>query len=625
MSTPETHASDTPVGNTVPQEGLEMQIDVPEQASAPLEPADAQPEPRSPNGPETGSEHAENDTENVPETAKNLPEAVPGQEQEPQAKDEPAPVDLEKARAEFQENARNYLIEQSRHVVIPSFAQWFDLNSVHDIERKLFPDFFPAAKPQGDLAPVSVYKTEETYRNMRDFIVNTYRINPVEYLTVTAVRRNLAGDVALIIRVHRFLEKWGLINYQIDPRTKPSLVGPQYTGHFQITLDTPKGLTPFVPQEVEVSAASSAHAPSSNGEATLTGTAATSATADESAANVAVKAEPGPETIPLNIDVTRNVFDDSKTAKTPATVTYVCNETANDISDVRYHNLKSKALAGGSLGPLVISKECYEQGLFPLNFSAADFVKLEASKLSDWTRQELLLLLEGIEMYGSIDNNAQSLFVNSNAQWDKISEHVALKSREECLVKFLHLPIEDRYLQKLVRGEEKDVLEDGFSKDTVIQEVVAKLVESLQGQQLLAENAQKNLQQLLLDQTNLVNQVIELTVAKFEAKTKHIERLERELAQKESFLSAQRKQVLVERWMNFEKISKFRETNTNPELAPLLDDLLVPVSISEINNMMSKTGLDASEQNTVQESVEAQEDAAPVSLAAPKAYQFWSA
>ncbi|OBA20379.1 SWIRM-domain-containing protein [Metschnikowia bicuspidata var. bicuspidata NRRL YB-4993] len=537
------------------------------------------------------------------ETASDLPS-------EP-AKDEPEHVDLEKARAEFQEKARTYLIEQSRHVVVPSFAQWFDMNEIHAIERKLFPDFFPETAAPADEVPVpaSVYKTAETYRNMRDFIINTYRINPVEYLTVTAVRRNLAGDVASVIRVHRFLEKWGLINYQIDPRTKPSLVGPQYTGHFQITLDTPKGLTPFVPEEVAVKTAPEA------------------AVLAPAAAAPAPKSEPeDTATIPLNIDITRNIFDEASAAKTPASVTYLCNETANDVSDVRYHNLKSKALVGGSIGPLVISKECYEQGLFPLNFSSSDFVKLEgAAKQCEWSRQELLLLLEGIEMFGSIENNPQSLFVNSNGQWDKISEHVASKTREECLVKFLHLPIEDRYLQKLVRGEEKDGLDEGFDKDTIIQQVVAKLIESPKGQEAVAANGQKNLQESILDQTNLVNQVIGLTLEKFEAKMKHIDQLEKDLAQTETLLNSQRKQVLVERWLNFEKLSQFKQKNTNPELVPLLDDLLTPVSMSEINANLNKTHTDVGETTVLQTSEESKEETLPVSLTAPKAYQFWSA
>ncbi|EFP74695.1 uncharacterized protein PGTG_00651 [Puccinia graminis f. sp. tritici CRL 75-36-700-3] len=44
-----------------------------------------------------------------------------------------------------------------------------------------------------------------------------YCLNPSEkYLTVTACRQNLAGDVCAIMRVHAFLEQWGIINYQVD-------------------------------------------------------------------------------------------------------------------------------------------------------------------------------------------------------------------------------------------------------------------------------------------------------------------------------------------------------------------------------------------------------------------------
>lgn len=46
-------------------------------------------------------------------------------------------------------------------------------------------------------------------------MIDTYRLNPTEYLTSTACRRNLAGDVCAIMRVHAFLEQWGLLNYQV--------------------------------------------------------------------------------------------------------------------------------------------------------------------------------------------------------------------------------------------------------------------------------------------------------------------------------------------------------------------------------------------------------------------------
>ena len=40
-------------------------------------------------------------------------------------------------------------------------------------------------------------------------------LNPTEYLTWTACRRNLAGDVCAVMRVHAFLEQMGLLNYQV--------------------------------------------------------------------------------------------------------------------------------------------------------------------------------------------------------------------------------------------------------------------------------------------------------------------------------------------------------------------------------------------------------------------------
>jgi SWI/SNF related-matrix-associated actin-dependent regulator of chromatin subfamily C len=44
------------------------------------------------------------------------------------------------------------------------------------------------------------------YREYRDFMIHTYQQNPAQYLTATACRRQLAGDVCAILRVHAFLE-----------------------------------------------------------------------------------------------------------------------------------------------------------------------------------------------------------------------------------------------------------------------------------------------------------------------------------------------------------------------------------------------------------------------------------
>lgn len=82
-------------------------------------------------------------------------------------------------------------------------------------------------------------------------MVDTYRLNPTEYITSTACRRNLAGDVCAIMRVHAFLEQWGLINYQVDADSRPTPMGPPTTAHFHILSDTPSGLQPVNPPKMQ--------------------------------------------------------------------------------------------------------------------------------------------------------------------------------------------------------------------------------------------------------------------------------------------------------------------------------------------------------------------------------------
>jgi SWI/SNF related-matrix-associated actin-dependent regulator of chromatin subfamily C len=66
--------------------------------------------------------------------------------------------------------------------------------------------------------------------------------------------------------------------------------------------------------------------------------------------------------------------------------------------------------------------------------SSGDFVRLQdpPKHAEEWADEETLLLLEGIEMY--------------DEDWLKVAQHVGTRSREQCILKFLQLPIEDPYL-----------------------------------------------------------------------------------------------------------------------------------------------------------------------------------
>lgn len=129
-----------------------------------------------------------------PETATEGLEDAVGEEQ-------PAPT-----KSSLEAAAREQLAQQTHAIILPSYATWFDMNTINPIEKNALAEFFNGRNRS---------KTPATYKDYRDFMVNTYRLNPIEYLTVTACRRNLAGDVCAIMRIHSFLEQWGLINYQV--------------------------------------------------------------------------------------------------------------------------------------------------------------------------------------------------------------------------------------------------------------------------------------------------------------------------------------------------------------------------------------------------------------------------
>jgi SWI/SNF related-matrix-associated actin-dependent regulator of chromatin subfamily C len=128
-----------------------------------------------------------------------------GESQESTTIAEANAASLEAEKKRLEEDARKYLSQQTHEVIIPSYASWFDMSKIHEIEKKALPEFFNGKQKS---------KTPTVYKEYRDFIINAFRLNPTEYLTVTACRRNLAGDVCSIIRLHAFLEQWGLINYQ---------------------------------------------------------------------------------------------------------------------------------------------------------------------------------------------------------------------------------------------------------------------------------------------------------------------------------------------------------------------------------------------------------------------------
>lgn len=274
---------------------------------------------------------------------------------------------------------------QTHTIVLPSYSSWFDLTKVHQIERESLPEFFENANKN---------KTLEIYIKYRNFMVNSYRLNPNDYLSFTAVRRNLIGDAGTLLRVHKFLNKWGLINYQVNPETKPVLVEPPYTGDFTVDLDTPRGMFPFQSYKPPTNLPDLTKFKNilSNNNITID--------------------NQNKEKIDLKPKIENN-SEDLKDKETH-------DEVENKDENVKVNTLDSESN----------------------NYKSIDIEQppLKKQKIvrpdinSNWTEESLQKLVEGV-----------SKFKND---WYKIAQFVDNgKTPDACIIRFLQLPIEDKFLE----------------------------------------------------------------------------------------------------------------------------------------------------------------------------------
>mmetsp|Transcript_23295 Transcript_23295/g.31138 ORF Transcript_23295/g.31138 Transcript_23295/m.31138 type:complete len:139 (+) Transcript_23295:408-824(+) len=96
--------------------------------------------------------------------------------------------------------------------IVPSCTAWFNLDQMHEIEMQNLPEFFCGKFP---------HKNPVSYLNFRNSIIRMYREKPDTYLTASECRKRLPGDVCSVIRLHAFLEQWGLINFHVDAYLRP--------------------------------------------------------------------------------------------------------------------------------------------------------------------------------------------------------------------------------------------------------------------------------------------------------------------------------------------------------------------------------------------------------------------
>ena len=300
---------------------------------------------------------------------------------------------------QFQENSKFQVMEQSHHIIVPSYAAWFDYNAIHSIEKRAMPEFFNGGNES---------KSPEVFISYRNFMIDTYRLNPIEYLSATACRRNLAGDVCSILRCHAFLEQWGLINYQVDNDARPTPIGPPPTSHFHILADAPGGIQPVAMRKE--------------------GDDEVDETPSKSGKKRGKKVEKDKK-FEKNDEEKRNLSLASKNSE---------DFREKDVREVYRKASDEVSGSGDQVTPDIdnfgLTVDQYERASHTLPTSNIPKSRaMTGSCNKPWSEQETLLLLEGMELFRD--------------DWNRVSEHVGSRDQNECILHFLRLPIEDPYYE----------------------------------------------------------------------------------------------------------------------------------------------------------------------------------
>lgn len=265
------------------------------------------------------------------------------------------------------------IAKQTHAIIIPSYSMWFNMKRIHPIEKKSLPEFFTSQHPS---------KSPKIYMGYRNFMINSYRLNPNEYLTLTSCRRNLVGDASTLMRVHRFLNKWGLINYQVHPNFKPGYAMEKlpsgtpnslpYTGNFHVTYDTPRGLFPFDTYKLNPN-----------------------------------RINPNKLKELMGVDNTTSMKAEGQQGSKELVL----------VNDIANENTGDKGL-GAKAG------EAQSQEDEP--------PKKKQKTGTNWTNKDLGKLILGVEKFHN--------------DWYMIADFVGNKSPQECIIKFLQIPIEDDFI-----------------------------------------------------------------------------------------------------------------------------------------------------------------------------------
>ncbi|XP_071701293.1 SWI/SNF complex subunit SWI3D isoform X2 [Rutidosis leptorrhynchoides] len=268
--------------------------------------------------------------------------------------------------------------------VVPTFCGWFSWTKVHQLEEKALPSFF-----NGKLEN----RTPEIYMEIRNSIMRKFHANPNTQIEEKDLSEISVGDLDAKKEVMEFLDYWGLINYYPLPEAgvATSVGGPEEAAKHNSLIQK---LYEFEVEQV-----------------------CSPATPRSSFATPAVPSR-----------LAESMLTDESLQPEGPSVEYHCNSCAADCSRKRYHCQKQ--------ADYDLCTECFNDGKFDSDMAPSDFILMDAGDAAGtssgkWTDQETLLLLEALELF--------------KENWNEIAEHVATKTKAQCILHFVQMPIEDTF------------------------------------------------------------------------------------------------------------------------------------------------------------------------------------
>ncbi|XP_057494693.1 SWI/SNF complex subunit SWI3D [Actinidia eriantha] len=270
--------------------------------------------------------------------------------------------------------------------VVPIPAGWFSWTAIHPLEEQVMPSFFNGKSEK---------RTPEIYREIRNWIMRKFHANPNTLIELKDLSELSVGELDVKQEVMEFLDHWGLINYHPFPDSDSAMLNADG--------DVPSKTDSLIEKLYQFEA-------------------------EQSSAPVVPRTNVMTSAAPSRLFPESSVADELLRSEGPD-VEYHCNSCSADCSRKRYHCQKQ--------ADFDLCTECFNNGKFDSDMSPMDFIIMEPAEAAGvsggkWTDQETLLLLEALELY--------------KENWNEIAEHVATKTKAQCILHFIQMPIEDTFM-----------------------------------------------------------------------------------------------------------------------------------------------------------------------------------